>query len=150
MKDPLKAHTIAQSARIILIKKELLTSPVGCPSGRAQAFEEEGHCKRVSNWFEWDAPKLYLAGEPRREIPPICMRARLVTKCAIALAYPGGDRLYQGLKHNIIGPTCIVIVPVFAQPLHPNSWRKPDSGSLLASMPHGKADDHLLSGVWIL
>ncbi len=54
----------------------------------------------MGRWFEWDAPRLYLRGEPRREVPPICERAGLIARCAVALAYPGGDRLHQALKQR--------------------------------------------------
>jgi hypothetical protein len=65
-----------------------------------ESYEERERCKRIGQWFEWDPPRLYLKGELRREVPPICQRAELVTKCAVALAYPGGDRLYQALKQR--------------------------------------------------
>lgn len=61
---------------------------------------EETRCRRVGAWFEWDRPGLYLKGECRRQVPPICTRAKLVATCAAALGYPGGDRLYQALKQR--------------------------------------------------
>ena len=101
-----------------------------CPSVLPTTFEEEERCKRVSKWFEWDHPRLYLQGNPRREVPPICTRAHLVAKCAVALAYPGGDRLYQALKqryywahmHRDCNRICSTLAP---QQLEAARFRRP-------------------------